>query len=78
MNDQEMEKRIREARQIVEQLHTLLHEDALHRLDLYQKYAHDPDGDKWSPDLYKRCQLIDALRRKLDSENIDASNKDML
>ena len=78
MNNQDMEKCIREARQIVEQLHHLLHEDALHRLDLYQKYAYDPDGDKWSPDLYKRCQLVDALRRKLGNENIDTSNKDML
>lgn len=65
MNNSDFDKRISEARRIAEQLHDLLHEDALHRLDLYQKYSCDPDAARWSPDLYKRCQLVDALRRKL-------------
>ena len=65
MNHNDIDKRINEARLIAEQLHDLLHEDALHRLDLYQKYSRDPEATKWSPDLYKRCQLVDALRRKL-------------
>lgn len=65
MNTADIDKRISEALLIADQLHHLLHEDALHRLDLYQKYSRDPDASKWSPDLYKRCQLVDALRRKL-------------
>ena len=62
-----LSNQIDEARQIAEHLYTLLHEDALHRLDLYQKYAHDNNANRWSPDLYKRCQLIEALRRKLNT-----------
>lgn len=62
-----LSNQIDEARQIAEHLYNLLHEDALHRLDLYQKYAHDNNASRWSPDLYKRCQLIEALRRKLNT-----------
>lgn len=58
-----------EARIIVEHLHALLHEDAMHRLKLYQKYGYDPDCNKWSPDLYRRCQLVEALRNKLNGYN---------
>jgi len=59
-------RRIHDARQIVEQLHNLLHEDALHRLDLYREYSHDNNSSKWSPDLYQRCQLVEVLRQKLN------------
>ena len=62
-----LSNQINEARQIAEHLYNLLHEDALHRLDLYQKYALDNNASRWSPDLYKRCQLIEALRRKLNA-----------
>ena len=62
-----LSNQIDEARQIVEHLYNLLHEDALHRLDLFQKYSYDHNANRWSPDLYKRCQLIEALRRKLST-----------
>lgn len=58
---------IKEVRLIAEHLYNLLHEDALHRLDLYKKYTYENDATRWSPDLYKRCQLIEALCRKLDT-----------
>lgn len=66
MTNADLNTQLHEARTIVEHLHHLLHEDAMHRLELYQKYSRDPDATRWSPDLYKRCQLIDALRKKLD------------
>lgn len=65
MDTTDTDKRLHEALLIVDQLQHLLHEDALHRLHLYQKYSQDPDATRWSPDLYIRCQLVDALRRKL-------------
>ena len=57
---------IEEARNIAGKLNNLLREDSLHRLELYVKYAHDPDATKWTPDLYHRSQLAEALCRKLD------------
>lgn len=66
MAKQNLNRRIHDARVIVEQLHSLLHEDAMHRLDLYQEYSHDRNATKWSPDLYQRCQLIEVLREKLN------------
>lgn len=66
MSNKNLNLRLKEARNIVEQLHHLLNEDALHRLELYQKYADDPNSTRWSPDLHKRCVLIEALRKKLE------------
>ena len=57
---------IDDARALVEELHDLLHEDALHRLELYQKYSREPDDSKWSPNLYHRCQLVEKLKQKLN------------
>ncbi len=65
MAKQNLTRRMHDARIIVEQLHNLLHEDAMHRLDLYQEYSHDREANKWSPDLYQRCQLVEVLREKL-------------
>lgn len=67
MQNTNLNLRLKEARNIVEQLHHLLNEDALHRLELYQKYAYDPDANRWSPDLHKRCVLVEALRKKLEA-----------
>ena len=61
-----MNIKLQEARSIAEHLHNLLTEDALHRLELYQKYAGDPHASRWTPDLHKRCVLIEALRKKLE------------
>lgn len=65
MSNQNNSNQIVEAQLIVEQLHNMLHEDAIHRLELYQKYAYEPDENKWSPDLHQQCELVEALRRKL-------------
>jgi hypothetical protein len=65
MTNQNTSNQIAEAQLIVEQLHNMLHKDALHRLELFQKYACDPYEKKWSPDLHQQCELIEALRRKL-------------
>ena len=66
MKNQNLESRLHQARKIARELHSLLHEDVVHRLTLYQTYAKDFDGTKWSPNLYQRCQLVEALRRKLE------------
>jgi hypothetical protein len=58
-----------EARKIAKQLNELLHEDALHRLKLHDQYAHETS--KWTPNLYHRCQLMEALCRKLSDINLD-------
>jgi len=52
--------------QIARELNGLLHEDALHRLQLYKEYNYENDTLKWNPNLYQRCQLVEALCRKLD------------
>jgi hypothetical protein len=67
MNTPEFNKQISDARKIAEKLNTLLREDALHRLNLYQDYAPDLDAHRWTPDFFQRCQLAEALCRKLDS-----------
>jgi len=67
-SDQQKEQQsdqIAEAKLIVEQLHNMLHKEALHRLELFQKYADDPNVGRWSPDLHLQCELVEALRRKL-------------
>ncbi len=58
---------IAEAKLIVEQLHNMLHRDALHRTELFRKYANDPNVASWSPDLHLQCELVEALRRKLSN-----------
>ena len=65
MNNQNTNDQIAEAQLIVVQLHNMLHKDALHRLELFQKYACDPYEERWSPDLHQQCELVEALRRKL-------------
>ena len=63
----ELTKRINEAISIARELNELLHEDALHRLRLYKEYSYDADALKWNPNLYQRCQLVEALCRKLNN-----------
>ena len=67
MVEKNFKLQIEEARSIAAELKNLLREDSLHRLDLYLKYAHDPEATKWTPDLYHRSQLAEALCRKLDN-----------
>ena len=59
--------RVHEARRIARALCDLLHEDSLHRMQLYVKYARDPADNRWTPDLYRRCQLAEALCEKLET-----------
>lgn len=66
MMEKDLTKRINEAIKIARELNGLLHEDALHRLRLYKEYSYDTDALKWNPNLYQRCQLVEALCRKLD------------
>ena len=66
MKHQNLQSRLNDAKKIARELHNLLHEDAVHRLTLYQTYAWENDTSKWSPNLYQRCQLVEALRRKLE------------
>ena len=66
MKNQNLELRLNQAKKIARELHNLLHEDAVHRLTLYQTYSYDQNTTKWSPNLYQRCQLVEALRRKLE------------
>lgn len=66
MSNPELNIKLKEARSIAEHLHHLLTEDALHRLELFQKYSEDPAISRWTPDLHKRCVLIEALRKKLE------------
>lgn len=69
MAEKELFKTINEAIMIARELNELLHEDALHRLRLYRVYSDDNDIPKWNPNLYQRCQLVEALCRKLNSLN---------
>ena len=65
--EQQQSDQIAEAKLIVEQLHNMLHKDALHRLELFQKYGDDLNVGRWSPDLHLQCELVEALKRKLSN-----------
>ena len=67
MKVKDLSARIDDANKIAQELHHLLHEDALHRLRLYRDYSQDTDNSKWTPDLYLRCQLAERLCSKLDN-----------
>ena len=62
-----------EARKIARQLNELLHEDALHRLKLHDQYYHE--DKKWTPNLYHRCQLMEALCRKLNDIDVNETGQ---
>ncbi len=59
-------KNINEAQMIAEQLSELLHDDAVYRLRLKKEYSPTIDPPKWTENVYNRCQLAEALCRKLD------------
>lgn len=63
--EKEFNKHINEAIMIARELNELLHKDAQHRLQLFKEYSYDSDMQKWNPNLYQRCQLAEALCRKL-------------
>ena len=64
-----IDKQLHEARSIASQLLILMREDAMHRTDLYQVHSDKNDALRWTPDFYRRCQLLEALCRKLDALN---------
>ncbi|OGT84784.1 MAG: hypothetical protein A3G96_06920 [Gammaproteobacteria bacterium RIFCSPLOWO2_12_FULL_52_10] len=65
--EKELTNTINEAIMIARELNGLLHEDALHRLRIYKEYSYETDTYTWNPNLYQRCQLAEALCRKLAS-----------
>ncbi len=69
MEIKDLTARINDASKIARELHDLLHEDALHRLQLYHEYSADIDDSKWTPDLYLRCHLVESLCRKLSNSD---------
>jgi len=66
MSKQNKTASIFEARELAEKLHQLLREDSVHRLRLYNEYSLDLDALTWTPDLYHRASIADALCKKLE------------
>ena len=42
---------------------------AFQRLQLTKEYSYETDPQKWTQNLYQKCQLAEALCRKLNSVN---------
>ena len=66
MSNQNKTASILEARELAEKLHQLLRDDSVHRLRLYNEYSLDLDALTWTPDLYHRASIADALCKKLE------------
>jgi len=66
MSNQNKIASIYEARELAEKLHQLLRDDSVHRLRLYHEYSLDYDTLTWTPDLYHRASIADALCKKLE------------
>jgi len=66
MTNQSETATIFEARELAEKLHQLLRDDNVHRLRLYHEYPPDLDALTWTPDLYHRASIADALCKKLE------------
>jgi len=58
-------KDLSDARMIANRLNDLLHDDAYYRLQLNKELFSEIDPMKWSENVYTRCQLAEALCRKL-------------
>ena len=67
MIEESKTKNISEAQMIARQLNELLHDDAFYRLQLNKEYSSQVDPLKWTENVYTRCQLAEALCRKLNS-----------
>jgi hypothetical protein len=70
MTDNDQTKKISEAQMIAKRLNELLHDDACYRLQLKKDYSPPVDNLKWTESIYTRCQLAEALCRKLSSLHI--------
>ncbi len=66
MSNQNKIASIYEVRELAEKLHQLLRDDSVHRLRLYNEYPLDLDALTWTPDLYRRAVIADALCNKLE------------
>ena len=66
MSNQNKPASIFKARELAEQLHQLLRDDSVHRLRLYHEYSLESDALTWTPDLYRRASIADALCKKLE------------
>jgi len=66
MSNQNKTATIFEARDLAEKLHQLLRDDNVHRLRLYHEYPPDLNALTWTPDLYRRASIADALCQKLE------------
>ena len=66
MSNQNKTASIFEVRELAEKLHQLLRDDSVHRLRLYHEYSLDLDVLTWTPDLYHRASIADALCKKLE------------
>jgi len=69
MIEKDLTKNINEAKMIAKELNDLLHKDAFQRLQLTKDYSYETGPQKWTQNLYQRCQLAEALCRKLNSVN---------
>ena len=66
MPDKSTISSIAQASKMAAELNRLLHEDALHRMQLFKEYARERDALEWTPELYTRCQIAEALCEKLE------------
>lgn len=65
------------ARELAKILHQLLREDSVHRLRLYNEYSPDLDALTWTPDLYHRASIADALCKILEEIIIQKYNHEL-
>jgi hypothetical protein len=70
MRDNNQFKNIKDVKKIAERLNELLHDDSFHRLELNKEYTPAVDSFNWSENVYNRCQLAEALCRKLSNLNL--------
>lgn len=66
MKYQDENEIIYEVKDIAKELHSLLREDSLHRLQISQLYS-DQETLKWTPDLVRRSLLAESIYKKLDN-----------
>ena len=62
-----IQKDLNDAQIIARQLSNLLHDDACSRLQLKKSLSPEVDSLKWTENIYTRCQLAEALCRKLNN-----------
>ena len=66
MYDKKLISSVSQARKMASELNRMLHEDALQRMRLFKEYGRAQDAMEWTPELYTRCQIAEALCEKLE------------